>query len=243
MTDQLPALANALNSPVVATGGDEGDVVPYVGFYDRRNSRAADITSALGDMQRGDPFIYTGGGYLRAAGLSYLLLKDYEFHGDFDDSYNLVGAVAERSPGYKQTIDAVMLFLPGSNPLPEAFRPALVTCSRFRGAQVGGVTQLAKAIKQTEEPEWAKENGEIVNAAPPRGRVVGSFRVTGPHTGRSGFTYMSVGSRVTPVSLAQLDAANTFLTSDEGQAALAAATALWERRVDEVQELLKVGDR
>ena len=237
-TEPTPAPAPEPQTTALATLGDVGnpqlpasvttppESAPYLGFFETQGNedRKAKLREQLGPLSVGAPYVAAGGKFYRADGVAFCLLGAEVFHcwtvfgGD-----NREERVWLTKPGFDtfegkrvtESIRAVLLAIPGSSPLPEELAPAVVLTAGFRSSKCPAIKALSSAVEASKTPEFAKENGKLVEA-PPSFRVAGTLKITadvvkgGPNKGRS---YGKADMICKPTSMGQATAISEWWTN------------------------------
>lgn len=220
---------------------------PWVGFFSPKATKAGEVRSALGTASVGDPYVCVDGDYYGAGGLSFVLLDEFSYSFVSDDKNNITHAWKGHLPfgtscdgqRVKDGVLTLMLLLPGADPVPEELSPAVVTVTDLRGVKAPAAVQHSAAVKRAATPEWAKANGEIASAVPPRFRIISEFAVE-TKTSRSGFSYALVGAASRPASVAALEALTKWSMDPAAAEAAEAATETFNARVNQI---LAVADK
>lgn len=192
---------------------------PWLGFYEKAGDdvRRAAVTAQLGALSIGTPYICKGTRYFKAADFAYCLLGAEPLHywavfgGDNkEEKVWLTKPAFDKFEGRRVTeqVRAVLLVLPGTQPLPEELAPATVVTVSFRSAKVPAIRGLSAGVAEAQTPEWAKLNGRLVEVAPSF-RVTGQFQLStgivqsGDNKGRS---YGKATMRCAPTTVGQINA-------------------------------------
>lgn len=222
-------------------GGSGG---AYLGFHSNRSSVAGDVLQALGRVPEGTPYLCKGGEFYNAGDWAFLSLAEFpfwctlgnDFHPDLvrltDPGF---GAAAPNGDKWKAQVLAILLHLPGQEPLPKALAPAVASLTTFRATKVDAIRGHVDAVERSQAPEWAKQHGETVASAPPRFRVTSRLLVES-RTARSGYSYQLAKSAASAISVAQVEAVGLWAGNAAAQEDVDALQRTFDAEVAKLQE-------
>jgi hypothetical protein len=225
-----------------------GGGVAWIGFFQPKAGRAGEIVKALGSITDGTPYMRIAGGYVLVGGFAWVVLAQKRYWCALDDKSSLI-AVWQHDQGFntqvrvegkirkvKDAVTAILLLLPGQQPLPEELAPATITVCDFRGTKAPAVLQHLKAVETAMTPEWAAENGDLASSVPPRFRVCSQFRVKAV-TPRGGNAYSLAEAHTLPASLAQIEAVQEWHQNEDLQEEFSRAQEIFTQRVSKLMDM------
>jgi hypothetical protein len=235
-----PAPTNGKNLPML--GADLGSIgnmpvaiplpesggTPFVGFFSKKSSRAADVIKALGSVSEGFPYYSVSGDYYPLAQCTFQILGEFRYWCVLDDKNDMLRAWLLEQPfgkkvmigGKRLTVKdaamAIMLVLPGAAPMPEEMRPAQIALVDLRGTKSPCVFDHLKGMIEAQTPEWAKAHGDLAATVVPRFRVASSFVIKAENS-RDGWAYATARAKTEPVNMAQIEAIRAWSIDKELQ--------------------------
>lgn len=197
---------------------------PYLAFREKSTQDALlnKIVTSLGVVPEGTPVIVAGNQAFRTDGLAFALisvpgLEPLSYWATTGGENYRPDRVWFENPGLRKHPDgekikefrqAILLVLPGTNPVPEALAPAALVSVRVGSAKVQAISDLNAATLYAQTAEWAKRNAKLAQV-PTSFRMVGTLRVGSKpiKSGENkGGNYGTANMDCSPITVAQLDA-------------------------------------
>ena len=125
---------------------------PWLGFWDHRSSSASDVRAAVPGISAGQPYLGADGQFADASAMVFMLLESHLFLAKRNNS----GEIIETAPmgpevdGFKENAVVRLLAIDGQK----------VSCvvAGLRPTKVRMVKDLQRAIKATDDPDWAGDD-------------------------------------------------------------------------------------
>ena len=209
-------LADYGNFQAPATMPERTGSAPWAGFISGKEKpdKMVELSKAIG-TDIGHPYVRFEEDYYSLKHAAYTVTDVLPYWAATDGDHAIIWISLQQQP-FNKKIDGqrvkecyltLTLVLPGTEPLPEPLRPALMTVSDFRGTKCGVAADQVQAIKDSMTDEWAQKHGSVVSSAPPAFRVASSF-VIKPKPGT--YPYAIVDGRPEVISLAQVEALHAW---------------------------------
>lgn len=231
----------------VALAPEGGASLPYIGFYHEKGGDARDIVARHGPLPTGAPYIKLEGEIYLWRRWAFVSLAEFPYWVATNpaDGYRPdlawltpqpFGAVHSDGRKKAEQVDAIVLVLPGTDPLPEEFGPVLATLTNWRTTRCPAIRAHVDAVEAATTPEWARANGTLVSV-PPRFRCASTLRVEGKQ-GRNG-AYALAKSEAGPISAAQLGAISQWSADEESQEDYVRIREGYDRRCLEITAMAR----
>ncbi len=240
-----------------ADGAEDQQIVENVStpsimfFYGGTGKLGKEVAKKLKErgieVEDGDPFFFEGDDpHLLGEETLYMVLPNsvYQYWAQRKESdLSLVRTSRTRRTGgksggltsWQENVLATVIIL---NPPFEEALP-IVSVTNFRGAKTNFPKQMRKAILETKEKEWAKE--DKLHAALIKAGVPEAFRITSEmnmtsHTAGSGFAYTKASADPRASGESELAVINDWLSTVEAKSATEAAADKLAKLRAEVEE-------
>lgn len=216
---------------------------PYIGFYDDRSDRAAEIRAQIPTIAGGTPYLCIGDDFADASGWGFQILREFPHHVELDAAgRSVVGCSLlpqSRNSDLSENVLTVALLLPGRLGLPEGIAPAVCTLTTWRSTKCPAVKQHLGAVRRTLSPDWARQgsNGAIVASVPERYRIASAFKMSSKTARKTGLVYHECSALPATVGLDQLQALNAWKSSPDCQKEAREVLDAYEARVAELEAL------
>jgi len=221
---------------VLSGGGEFGKETVLCFAHESRNV-TKEAQTQVGPLGIATPFVKLGEEFARVDGCSFTIIAEFPYwvttagpnYAPDRCWLSSKRGKDDRGNAYKERIFSVVLLLPGTSPLPEELRPALICFADWRGAECQGIKGHLTEVAKTTSPEWAKLNGQLAGAAPPRFRISSGFSPKAGTARGNGKAYGIVKNVSAPSNLSQVEAIGQWFAAEDCREELALVEEAFER--------------